>query len=55
MPPEGFADSDHDDEGGNPQDPEEPDDDDDPPKCPAVDNIWRSRTEDLGDNVNVRP
>jgi hypothetical protein len=49
--PEGFADSDHDDEGGNPGDPEEPDDEE---KCPPVADIWRARVEDLGGNINVR-
>jgi len=50
--PEGFADSDHDEDGGNPQDPEEPDEDED--KCPPVADIWRARTEDLGD-CQTRP
>jgi len=44
--PEGYVDSDHDEEGGVPQDPEEPDDDED--ACSPAD-IFRARTEDLGD------
>jgi len=48
MPPEGQA------EGDDDSLPDEQDDDDDD-DCPPVADIFRSRTEDLGDNPQVRP
>jgi hypothetical protein len=47
--PEGTADDDTDQDGGMPDDA-----DDDDPSCPPVADIWRARTEDLGDN-HARP